>query len=282
MVVNIDNDKKVRTISNILKNNKLTHNFSKAWGKKSNTYLNVGECMKYIRDYKKYKKGLQDYIINPKTGEKIGRGIEKQSKNRLLHMYENCIIKLFSESNKNTISSQQNDNNISKNDKLTKTRISPIPELSKESDFQSDFQSDLVIKELSNGTFSIRKIRKYFGKNYLLEIKDEKSSKNIKEYDLITIKIFAKKGLGVKIVDIKIPKIFNKGTSKEKYIYEHSSRKKSSYLYEIKDVIKIILKMAEKNKIFYKLSMHLAFKKYSFAHLKLNEYEDFVKLLFTE
>ena len=60
----------------------------------------------------------------------------------------------------------------------------------------------------------------------------------MKEYDLITIKIFAKKGLGVKIVDIKIPKIFNKGTSKEKHIYEHSSSKKSTYLYEIKDVIK--------------------------------------------
>ena len=278
MVVNIDNDKKERTISNILKNNKLTHNFSKAWGKKINTYLNVGECMKYIREYKKYKKGLVDYIINPKTGEKIGRGVEKQTKNRLLHMYENCIIKLFSESNKNTISSQQKDNNNSKNDKLTKTTISPIPELSKE----SSIQSELVIKELSDGTFNIRKIRKYFGKNYLLEIKDEKSSKNMKEYDLITIKIFAKKGLGVKIVDIKIPKIFNKGTSKEKHIYEHSSSKKSSYLYEIKDVIKIILKMAEKNRIFYKLGMHSAFKKYSFAHFTLNEYEDFVKLLFTE
>ena len=67
MVVNIDNHKKERTISNILKNNKLTHNFSKAWGKKSNTYLNIDECMKYIGEYKKYKKGLVDYIINPKT-----------------------------------------------------------------------------------------------------------------------------------------------------------------------------------------------------------------------
>jgi hypothetical protein len=51
---------------------------------------------------------------------------------------------------------------------------------------------------------------------------------------------------------------------------------------EIKDVIKLILLMAEKNKIFYKLGMHLAFKKYSFSHLTLKEYEDFVKLLFTE
>lgn len=273
-------DKKEKSIMNVLKNDKFTNNFSKAWGKKSNTYLNTSECMKYIRDYKKYKKGLVDYIINPKTGEKIGRGTEKQTKNRLRHMYEHCMKKWFSDSKfpKNIISSQQKDIKISKNDKSLKTDLLPIPELSKE----SSLESRLVIKELSNGKFNIRRIRKFFGKNYLLEINNEKSSKEIDEYDLLTIKIFTKKGLGVKIIDIKIPKIFNKGTSREKHIYEHSSSKKSTYLYEIKDVIKLILLMAEKNKIFYKLGIHLAFKKYSFSHLTLKEYEDFVKLLFTE
>jgi len=198
----------------------------------------------------------------------------------LIHMNEHCIKKWFSDSNfpKNIISSQQKDSNISKNDKSLKTGLLPIPELSKE----SSLESRLVIKELSNGNFKIRRIRKFFGKNYLLEINNEKSSKEIDEYDLLTIKIFTKKGMGVKIIDIKIPKIFNKGTSREKHIYEHSSRKKSTHIYEIKDVIKLILLMAEKNKIFYKLGMHLAFKKYNFSHLTLKEYEDFVKLLFTE
>ena len=144
-------DKKEKSIINVLKNDKYTNNFSKAWGKKSNTYLNTSECMKYIRDYKKYKKGLVDYIINPKTGEKIGRGTEKQTKNRLRHMYEHCMKKWFSDSKfpKNIISSQQKDIKISKNDKSLKTGLLPIPELSKE----SSLESRLVIKELSNGNF---------------------------------------------------------------------------------------------------------------------------------
>ena len=338
-----------KNISDIIENDRTTRNFSKAWGREINTQLNMVECLKYINEYKKYRTGKIDYIINPRTGRKIGRGISKETKDRLKHMFEKCIIRWFSnesvkslkqlnEINKNKVDIKYlprpplKSNNFEKNTentdkrmlklqqyKSSKSKLSPIieskeslsstsssrssprlssmssstsssrlsstsssrssPRLSSMSSSTSSFNDVIMIKKSSDEYFKIKKIKKYFGKNYLLVIDNEKSSKDIKGYDLLNIKIFTQKG--IKIIDIKIPKIFNKGTSNEKQLYEYSSKNTSS-LYDIKDVIKLILIMAKKNKIFYKLGMHIAFKKYSFSYLSLKDYEDFVKLLYTE
>lgn len=85
-----------KNISDIIENDRTTRNFSKAWGREINTQLNMVECLKYINEYKKYRTGKIDYIINPRIGRKIRRGISKETKDRLKHMFEKCIIRWFS------------------------------------------------------------------------------------------------------------------------------------------------------------------------------------------